>query len=321
MGGNEIVGTVLAMRSLQVYPPEGREREMRRRVRLARDWLMAQEPVIHQDRVFKLLGLGWAGMEAREVSVLVASLKASQRDDGGWAQLPGLASDAWATGSTLVALRVAGGMAVSDPVYKGGLDYLLRTQFEDGSWYVRSRSWPFQPHFDSRFPHGKDQWISAPATAWAVMAMTLAVDPERVPKVVARGTYIGGEKERKVDAKETLASAEANAVGDFDFTGVIKPILERSCIGCHGGDKPKGEFRLSGREALLKGGESGEPAIRPGQGSESLMVRLVSGHVEDMEMPPLSKREKYPALSMEEIGQIRAWIDAGAPWGEGGGNR
>jgi hypothetical protein len=31
-------------------------------------------------------------------------------------------------------------------------------------------------------------------------------------------------------------------------------------------------------------------------------------------MPPLSRRHKYPALMPEEIEQLRAWIDAGAPW-------
>ena len=46
---------------------------------------------------------------------------------------------------------------------------LLRTQCDDGSWYVQTRSWPFQPYFESKFPYGRDQWISAPATAWAVM--------------------------------------------------------------------------------------------------------------------------------------------------------
>jgi hypothetical protein len=60
-------------------------------------------------------------------------------------------------------------------VYQRGVRFLLNTQLEDGSWYVRSRAIPIQPYFDSEFPHGKDQFISAAATNWATMALTWAV--------------------------------------------------------------------------------------------------------------------------------------------------
>jgi hypothetical protein len=56
-------------------------------------------------------------------------------------------------------------------VYRRGVAFLLSTQHEDGSWYVRSRSIPFQPYFESGFPHGHDQWISISATNWAAMAL------------------------------------------------------------------------------------------------------------------------------------------------------
>ncbi len=60
--------------------------------------------------------------------------------DGGWAQLPGLEPDAWAAGQTLVALHQAGGLKITHPSYQRGIEFLLRTQFEDGSWWVRSRT-------------------------------------------------------------------------------------------------------------------------------------------------------------------------------------
>jgi len=50
----------------------------------------------------------------------------------------------------------------------------LGTQFPDGSWYVRSRSPKLQPYFQSAFPYEHDQWISAAATARAVMALAPA---------------------------------------------------------------------------------------------------------------------------------------------------
>ena len=73
-------------------------------------------------------------------------------------------------------------MRVSDPVYARGVQYLLKTQLDDGSWYVRSRSPKFQPYFQSGFPHDHDQWISAAATAYAVMALAPAVDQPVVAK-------------------------------------------------------------------------------------------------------------------------------------------
>ena len=100
-----------------------------------------------------------------------------QRTDGGWGELPSLASDAYATGQALVALKEAGALAATDPAYQRGVEFLLSTQLEDGSWYVRSRSIPFQPYFESGFPHGHDQWISAAATNWAAMALVAAAGP------------------------------------------------------------------------------------------------------------------------------------------------
>jgi hypothetical protein len=89
--------------------------------------------------------------------------------------LPSLASDAYATGQALVALKEAGAVDVSSPSYKRGIEFLLKTQLEDGSGYVKSRANPIQPYFESGFPHGRDQWISAGASNWATaMALVLA---------------------------------------------------------------------------------------------------------------------------------------------------
>jgi squalene cyclase len=105
----------------------------------------------------------------------VQGLLAQQRNDGGWAQLPTLASDAYATGQSVVALREAGGLRATDPAYKRGIAFLLKTQLEDGSWYVKSRAIPFQPFFESGFPHGHDQWVSMAASNWATTALALSV--------------------------------------------------------------------------------------------------------------------------------------------------
>lgn len=82
-----------------------------------------------------------------------------------------LASDAYATGQARVALAESGAMPPADPAFKRGVDFLLNTQFEDGSWFVKSRAIPLQPHFESGFPYGPDQFISAAASNWVTMAL------------------------------------------------------------------------------------------------------------------------------------------------------
>jgi hypothetical protein len=73
-----------------------------------------------------------------------------------------------------------------DPEYRAGVSFLLRTQFPDGSWYVRSRVPKFQPYFQSGFPFDHDQWISSTATSYAVMALA----PAASRKLVAQsGTH------------------------------------------------------------------------------------------------------------------------------------
>ncbi len=87
-----------------------------------------------------------------------------------------MASDAYATGEALYALH-AGGVSNQSEAYRKGAAYLLRTQLEDGTWLVRSRGFGFQPYFETGFPHGRDQFISAAATSWAGMALAYTLQP------------------------------------------------------------------------------------------------------------------------------------------------
>ena len=85
-------------------------------------------------------------------------------------------SGAFTTGLAMMALQ-SSGLPVSDPAYQRGVQYLLNSQLEDGSWHVRTRAAGFQPYFDNGFPHGVDQWISAAGTSLATIALTLATTP------------------------------------------------------------------------------------------------------------------------------------------------
>jgi ankyrin repeat protein len=176
--------TALAMHALQLYTLPARHAEFGQRIARARDWLLTAKPATNDDAAMQMLGLHWgdangAAAHAGKVKSLGRTLAAAQREDGGWAQNGNLASDAYATGESLWALREAGVLSVSDPAYQRGVKFLLSTQWEDGAWYVRSRAVKFQPYFQSGFPFDHDQWISATATAWAVRALAPAIPNEK----------------------------------------------------------------------------------------------------------------------------------------------
>ena len=146
-------------------------RKLRKAVDRAVRWLERAAPVSTEDHVFQVLGLIWGGGNRDTIRKTASQLLALQRSDGGWGQTRQLPSDAYATGQALVALQQSGILAPDTPQYQRGSRFLLQSQLEDGSWLVRTRSPSFQPYFDSDFPHGYDQFISAAATNWAVMAL------------------------------------------------------------------------------------------------------------------------------------------------------
>jgi ankyrin repeat protein len=166
--------TAAAMRALQVYGPPVRRTEIDARVRRAAAWLEAQTPSSTEGYAFRLLGLTWAGADRAAVTRAARALLEQQRPDGGWAQIPSMASDAYATGQAITALTKSGAIAASEGALARGRDFLVRTQLADGSWYVRTRAIPLQPRFNAGFPHGPDAFISAAATNWATMALAEA---------------------------------------------------------------------------------------------------------------------------------------------------
>ena len=162
------------MRALQLYAPAAAKSEYDKAARRAAAWLATAPTRSNEDRAFKLLGLTWGRAAGGAIQKAGRALIAEQRPDGGWAQLPSMDSDAYATGQTLVALAESGAITPADPIYQRGVQFLLKTQCEDGSWLVRTRALPLQPLFDIGFPHGNDGWISAAATNWAAMALARA---------------------------------------------------------------------------------------------------------------------------------------------------
>ena len=99
---------------------------------------------------------------------------------------------------------------------------------------------------------------------------------------------------------------------DLTYANDLKPLFDKSCIKCHGPQKPKGKLRLDSLEGILKGGEDGKVVV-PGKSAESMLVLNIA-HLGDPDdyMPPPRNKANIGPLTAEQIGLVRAWIDQGA---------
>ena len=173
--------TAYMIRALRAYGGPESDDDSRQRIVRAGKWLLAAKASRTQEHAFRVLGLKWASADRRSIDAAARALQSLQRADGGFSQLPTMVSDAYATGLALFALHEAG-MPPTHRVYQAGLKYLLTTQAADGTWHVKSRSLEFQPYFESGYPYGRDQWISAAAAAYAVLAISAGVPPAEVAR-------------------------------------------------------------------------------------------------------------------------------------------
>jgi len=171
---DDFTTTAYAILALKTYTPESQRADSEARIARARSWLLEAKPETAQERAFHMLGLAWSKASKDSLEKAARGLRAMQRKDGGWSQLTAMPSDAYATGMALYALY-EGGVPVSHSSYQTGLRYLLDTQAADGTWHVKARSLPVQPYFESGYPYGHDQWISAAGAAYATMAIAAAV--------------------------------------------------------------------------------------------------------------------------------------------------
>jgi N-acyl-D-amino-acid deacylase len=170
---SDFTTTYVALRGLASFGSDEQKEDIAARRKQAIAWLCKTNPKDTEDRVFRLLSLHYVDAEQDVIETAAKDLLKTQGEDGGWPQLADMKSDAYATGTALAVLYESGQLAVSDEAYRKGVEFLLRTQLDDGSWHVVSRSKPFQEYFESGFPHGKDQFISISATCWATTALLI----------------------------------------------------------------------------------------------------------------------------------------------------
>ncbi len=113
-------------------------------------------------------------------------------------------------------------------------------------------------------------------------------------------------EQRIVRHNRLVADAPPENADEAYYRKHVLPILNKHCIRCHG-EKQKGEYSIRDREHLLKGGESEEPAIIPGDPDEGYLVELISAEGDEDRMPP-----EGVGLNQEQIGVVRKWITDGA---------
>jgi len=96
------------------------------------------------------------------------------------------------------------------------------------------------------------------------------------------------------------------------FVHEIKPLLEAKCMACHGNDPRdiEGDLELGTLTSILKGGESGHPALVPGNPKESLLYKASTREDPDFAMPP----KDNDSLTQQQIRSLYDWIALGAPW-------
>lgn len=173
--------TALALRAIQLYGHPSLDADTKARVEKARAWLDSHAAQDTEERAYQLFGLAWAGAHAGRRAELGRALIATQQEDGGWNSVAGRASDAYSTGEALMALHDSGGVAITDPKWQRGVEFLLKSQAADGTWHVGSRLHPpaqvSPPYFETGHPYGHDQFISMMGACWAVTALATASGP------------------------------------------------------------------------------------------------------------------------------------------------
>jgi ankyrin repeat protein len=176
-----VTATAIALRTIQIYSHPSLAADTKARLQHAASWLAAVSPRDTEERTYQLYGLFWADADHALRARLAHELAARQQPDGGWNALDGRASDAYSTGQVLAAVHEAGGVPISDPAWCRGIQYLLDTQTPDGAWHVVSRMHPpavvSPAYFESGYPYGHDQFLSAMGASWAIRALAAALGP------------------------------------------------------------------------------------------------------------------------------------------------
>jgi hypothetical protein len=165
------VATLLAYLALgPQVPADSREKSSARDAReKAEAWLAKTKPSdTTQAAALRLLVRARAGGPARALQAEIDLVFGRQNKDGGWGQLRGAASDAYATGQALYVLSLAG-VKNDRAERRRGVAFLVDTQKEDGSWPMAGRAHPGATPSKNLVP------ITYFGSAWATLGLLRSV--------------------------------------------------------------------------------------------------------------------------------------------------
>ena len=118
-----------------------------------------------------------------------------------------------------------------------------------------------------------------------------------------------GAEKKAVDLSKLPPASDKKGV---TYATDIKPLFDKSCVNCHGAERPKARLRLDSLEGALKGGEDGKVVLAGDSAGSVLVHNIAHAGNPDTYMPPPRNRGNIPPLTKEQIGLVRAWIDQGA---------
>lgn len=110
--------------------------------------------------------------------------------------------------------------------------------------------------------------------------------------------------------QEPIPIAELKRDTPVDFEKEVLPALTKSCLACHNANTAESSLVLETPQSIANGGDSG-PAVVPGNSAESLLLQ-VAAHQDEPIMPPEDNGVDAVALTSEQLGLIKRWIDEGA---------
>lgn len=110
--------------------------------------------------------------------------------------------------------------------------------------------------------------------------------------------------------RKTAAAGDSHSATTIAFWENVYPILERSCLSCHGPKKQRGDFRADLREDFFSPAGGKAPLIVPGKSEESRLIGIVSGQDKNIPRPDVHR------LPVEQVDLLQRWINAGAYWPE-----
>lgn len=170
------------------------------------------------------------------------------------------------------------------------------------------------------FARQKDYWKLRHELAAAFAASHPVLVPEPSRELPARNEidhFLNRDIAQALKHHTELAEKPAAPVAEENegrptpsvtFHRDIQPIFERHCSACHG-NRPQGGLSLDSLEAARAGGDSGLPAIVPGDPEASELFQRITSQDADLAMPLDGNR-----LTDEELEKVRHWIASGARW-------